>query len=118
MDKEQKQQVMVKLAQVRLAINHVMRKRAMAKQAMTGDGYPDYTGWGALGAVFNRPRTAWRTWWQKRQVENLPTNRDPAVRYGTSRGETYPPNNVIQPGDPYFNTPKLDKNNFSPKTIK
>lgn len=32
MDNKQKQQALVKLAQVRLAINHVMRKRAMTKQ--------------------------------------------------------------------------------------
>ena len=33
MNYKQKQQAMIKLAQVRLAINHVLRKRAMAKQA-------------------------------------------------------------------------------------
>ncbi len=33
MDNNKKQQVMTKLAQVRMAINHVLRKRAMAKQA-------------------------------------------------------------------------------------
>lgn len=32
MNIKQKQQAMIKLAQVRLAINHVLRKRAMAKQ--------------------------------------------------------------------------------------
>lgn len=38
MNYRQKQKAMVKLAQVRLAINHVLRKRAMMKQAQSVQG--------------------------------------------------------------------------------
>lgn len=64
MNIKQKQQAMIKLAQVRLAINHVLRKRAMAKQGSWLSKW-----WEGLWNRFSQPQP-----WQQDQSENFYNN--------------------------------------------
>lgn len=110
MNDTQKQQAMVKLAQVRLAINHVIRQRAMQKQAAGDPHNPKYYGpngvrnlkgfWSGVPLNQPAPGETFTPWGRVRAFFGWPkpTN-DPRT---------------LNPGRLYFDQPELRRRQLDP----
>ena len=83
---------LIKQAQINLALGYALRANAMRKQAGQASNPlgPDYSSNNPLSYLaalspIHRSMTAAQSMGQKWQVEHLPGNINPTVRYGTPR---------------------------------
>lgn len=112
MDNRQKQQALVKLAQVRLAINHVQRQRALSKQAQAPAApIPEPANWNSWGSFFN-PWGAQN--YERRRGEVIQQRLDALNAAKAPRRPPQKQPDVISPATLYFKRNQRDRQKLDP----